>query len=54
MATTTHSEFGAKTEGVEVAKAFAGGVDGKTILITGVNRGGIGFSTAHALVSEKK
>lgn len=51
MATTTHSEFGAKTEAVEVAKAFADGVHGKTILITGANRGGIGYSTAYALVS---
>jgi hypothetical protein len=51
MASTTHSELGHDTEAVDVAKAFADGVRGKTILITGVNRGGIGFSTTHAFVS---
>jgi NADP-dependent 3-hydroxy acid dehydrogenase YdfG len=51
MASTTHSEFNANTEAVEVAKAFADGICGKTVLITGVNRGGIGFATAHAFVS---
>ncbi|KAF4989494.1 hypothetical protein FGRMN_9074 [Fusarium graminum] len=48
MASTTHSDFGLHTEAVDVAKAFADGIRDKTILITGVNRGGIGFSTAHA------
>ncbi|KAF5657054.1 short chain dehydrogenase reductase [Fusarium heterosporum] len=48
MASTTYSEFGLHTEAVDVAKAFADGIRGKTILITGVNRGGIGFPTAHA------
>jgi hypothetical protein len=52
MASTTHSEFGIHTEAVDVAKAFADGIRGKTILITGVNRSSIGFSTAHALVSD--
>ncbi|KAF4336521.1 double substrate-specificity short chain dehydrogenase reductase 2 [Fusarium beomiforme] len=51
MASTTHSEFGAHTEAVEVAKAFSDRIQGKTILITGVNRGGIGFATAHAFVT---
>ncbi|KAF4966369.1 hypothetical protein FSARC_5939 [Fusarium sarcochroum] len=52
MATTTHADFGAHTEAIEVARAFAGGIRGKTILVTGVNRGGIGFSTAHAFSSQ--
>ena len=51
MATTTHSEFNQETEGLEVAKAFAGQINGKKILVTGVNRGGIGFSTSLAFVS---
>ena len=51
MASTTYSEFGSNTEGVDIAKAFSEGIHGKSVLITGVNRGGIAFSTAHALVS---
>jgi hypothetical protein len=51
MTTTTHAGFNDKTEGTEVAKVFAGVVCGKTILVTGVNRGGIGFTTAEAFVS---
>ena len=50
MASTTHPEFDGKTEAVDVAKAFSDRVNGKTILITGVNPAGIGFSTAYALV----
>jgi hypothetical protein len=49
--TTTHSEFNNKTEGIEVAEAFAGVIRGKTILVTGVNLGGIGFTTSEAFVS---
>jgi hypothetical protein len=48
---TTHLEFNQETEGLEVAKAFASGIQGKAILVTGVNRGGIGFETARAFVS---
>jgi hypothetical protein len=51
MTTTTHAEFNDKTEGTEVAEAFAGVICGKTILVTGVNRGGIGFTTAEAFLS---
>lgn len=36
-----------------MAKAFSGAIRGKTVLVTGVNRGGIGFSTAEAFVSAK-
>jgi len=51
MTSTTHAGFNDKTEGIEVAKAFAEVIRGKTILVTGVNRGGIGFTTAEAFVS---
>jgi NAD(P)-dependent dehydrogenase (short-subunit alcohol dehydrogenase family) len=51
MASTTHPEFNATTEALEVAKAFATEVRGKTVIVTGVNRGGIGFTTAQAFVS---
>ena len=50
-AAATHQEFNEKTEGIEVAKAFSERVRGKTILITGVNLKGIGFTTAEAFVS---
>ncbi|KAJ5574041.1 NAD(P)-binding protein [Penicillium hispanicum] len=52
MPATTHAEFNANTEASEVAKAFAAGIRGKTIMVTGVNRGGIGFSTAQAFASQ--
>lgn len=48
---TSHPEFNEHTEALEVAKAFAGVVHGKTVLVTGVNRGGIGFTTVEAFVS---
>lgn len=54
MASVTHAEFGANTEGVEVTRAFADGVHGKTILVTGGNKNGLGFSAAHALVCTAK
>lgn len=50
MAATTHPDFNAKTEGLEVTEAFKDMVVGKTILVTGVNKGGIGFATSYALV----
>lgn len=51
MTATTYPTFGKDTEGLEVAKAFAGSIRGKTVLITGVNRNGVGFTTAQAFVS---
>lgn len=51
MATTTYPKFTETTEALEVAEAFACGIRGKTIIVTGVNRGGIGFSTSQAFVS---
>ena len=50
MTATTYPAFHATTEGAEVAKAFAEGIRGKTILVTGVNLKGIGFSAAEAFV----
>lgn len=52
MVSTTHSEFGAATEALEVARAFADEVRGKTVLITGVSRKGLGFTTAQAFASQ--
>ncbi len=51
MTATTNLEFNEKTEALEVAQAFAQSIRGKTILVTGVNREGIGFTTAQAFVS---
>ncbi|KAI1384731.1 putative short-chain dehydrogenase [Hypoxylon trugodes] len=52
MTATTHPEFNDKTEALEVAKAFAEGVHGKTVLVTGVNPKGIGFATCQAFASQ--
>lgn len=54
MATTAHPEFNEKTEALEVAEAFASGIRGKTVLVTGVNLGGIGFSTSQAFVCQSR
>ena len=51
MTATTHPEFNEHTEALDVAKAFAGDISGKTILVTGANRAGIGFATVEAFVS---
>lgn len=51
MTATSHPEYNDQTEGLEVAKAFAEGIRGKTVVVTGVNREGIGFTTAQAFVS---
>ncbi|RAL03641.1 NAD(P)-binding protein [Aspergillus ibericus CBS 121593] len=51
MATTTHPEYNSKTEALEVADAFTARITGKTVLVTGVNRSGIGYSTARAFAS---
>ncbi|KAJ9613130.1 hypothetical protein H2200_003071 [Cladophialophora chaetospira] len=52
MTATTHSEFNANTEALEVAKAFPDAIKGKTIIVTGVNLKGIGFGTAQAFASQ--
>ncbi|KAF5866880.1 hypothetical protein ETB97_008684 [Aspergillus alliaceus] len=48
MATTTYPKFNENTEALDVAGAFAFEIRGKTIMVTGVNRGGTGFSTTQA------
>lgn len=52
MTGTTYPNWGARTEALEVAKAFPEAIRGKTILVTGVNRNGVGFTTAQAFVSQ--
>lgn len=47
----THKEFGAETEASTVAEAFSSQIANKVILITGVNAGGIGGSTAEAIAA---
>ncbi len=51
MPATTYPEFNANTESLEVAKVFGDRVRGKTIIVTGVNRNGLGFAAARAFVS---
>lgn len=53
MPGTSHPEFNDNTEALEVAAAFADGIKGKTIIVTGVNPDGIGFTTAEAFVRLK-
>lgn len=50
MPATTHPEFDAHTEALEVAEAFKDRIKGRTILVTGVNLDGIGYTTAQAFV----
>ncbi|KAF5597448.1 double substrate-specificity short chain dehydrogenase reductase 2 [Fusarium subglutinans] len=52
MTSTTSTQSNGETEGLEVAQAFSAQVLGKVVLVTGVNRGGIGYSTAEALASQ--
>ncbi|KAI1453988.1 putative short-chain dehydrogenase [Annulohypoxylon moriforme] len=50
--TATTYDFNENTEALEVAKAFAEGIHGKTIIVTGANLKGIGFTTAQAFASQ--
>lgn len=52
MTATSHPDFNANTEALNVAAAFPDAIKGKTIIVTGVNRGGIGFTTAQAFASQ--
>ena len=52
MTATTHTEYNADTEALEVAKAFPEAIKGKTIIITGVNIKGIGFAAAQGFASQ--
>ena len=48
MASTTHPEYDIDTLGLTVAKDFAHRIQGKTVLVTGANLEGIGFTTSQA------
>lgn len=52
MASTTHTEFGASTEALAVAAAFPDSIKGRTVIITGVNKLGMGYATAEAFASQ--
>lgn len=52
MTSISHTEFDGKTEGVTVAATFAHSIKDRTILITGVNKLGIGFAIAQAFASQ--
>lgn len=54
MVSTTYPEFNDNTEALEVASAFAKNIRGKTVLVTGVNKDGLGFSAAEAFVSLRR
>jgi lactate dehydrogenase-like 2-hydroxyacid dehydrogenase len=45
----TSQTFGAKSGATEIAQVFADQIKGKTVLITGVGLGNIGYATADAL-----
>lgn len=49
---TTNEHFNAQTEAKEVAAAFSESIKGRTILITGVNKQGIGYATAEAFATQ--
>ncbi|OQV02875.1 hypothetical protein CLAIMM_07995 [Cladophialophora immunda] len=49
---TTHADFGSTTDGLTVAAAFPSAIKDRTILITGVNKKGIGYATAEAFASQ--
>lgn len=52
MTSTTHAEFDGKTEALAVAAAFGPLIKDRTVLITGVNKLGIGYATAEAFASQ--
>lgn len=52
MASATVADFGASTDASDVAAAFSTSVKGRTFLITGVNKLGVGYATAVALASQ--
>jgi NAD(P)-dependent dehydrogenase (short-subunit alcohol dehydrogenase family) len=52
MTSTTIADFGAKTEASAVASTFSASIKGRTILITGVNKLGVGYAIVQALASQ--
>jgi NAD(P)-dependent dehydrogenase (short-subunit alcohol dehydrogenase family) len=52
MTATTHADYGKETEAFTVAAAFPDSIKGRTIIITGANKQGIGYATAEAFASQ--
>ena len=52
MTATTHPEYNMHTTALTVATAFPSGIKGRTILVTGVNRKGLGYAAAEAFASQ--
>ena len=52
MTSTTHSNFDQNTDAVEVAAAFPQAIKDRTVLVTGVNKQGLGYATAEAFASQ--
>ena len=52
MTSTTNPNFTKETEASEVAAAFPQAIKDRTILITGVNKQGLGYATAEAFASQ--
>ena len=52
MTSTTHPEFNGRTEALTVAAAYAPLIKNRRIVITGVNKLGIGYTTAEAFASQ--
>ncbi|KAJ9664232.1 hypothetical protein H2198_000450 [Neophaeococcomyces mojaviensis] len=52
MSPIANPNFDANTEGITAAAAFPAFIKDRTILITGVNRKGIGYTTAEAFASQ--
>jgi NAD(P)-dependent dehydrogenase (short-subunit alcohol dehydrogenase family) len=48
----SNTTFGFTTNGLDVAAAFPNSIKGRTILITGVNKKGIGYTTAESFASQ--
>jgi short-subunit dehydrogenase len=51
--TTSLPEFGFATTAEEVASALSSQIAGKTVLITGISKGGLGFETARVIALQK-
>ena len=52
MTSVTHPDFHKETEATAVAAAFSHAIKDRTVLVTGVNKQGIGYTTAEAFASQ--
>ena len=52
MTSTTNASFDKDTQAIDVATAFPDSIKDRTVLITGVNKGGIGYTTAEAFATQ--